>query len=114
MDVTRDLLASALAGRGVIVNDGHGGIHSGEIADTLDFADEVMSAMAALYDEARAEVDDDGRCEFNGDAELTAMAAMTAAMDSLPDEGDTTTSGAPWRVLQYIAARYGFVLATED
>lgn len=52
--------------------------------------------------------------EPEGDPELSAMVAMVAAMDSLPDEGDVTMSGAPWRALQYLAGRYGFVLCTAD
>ena len=55
----------------------------------------------------------DGPGPFS-DPEIVAIAAILAAMDPVPDEGDTTTSGAPWRVLAYIALRYGFVLCTED
>ncbi len=110
-DVLEDFYVRVRAGNGAM------GTSTAQLAD----ADETAKAIFAALDRTAALREDDGAADSHvcchpslADAELAPTAAIIAAMDSLPDEGDITTTGAPWRVLQYVASRYGFVLCTAD
>lgn len=113
MEVTREALIAALEDEepvfSVIEMYGKDGSYaSGKLRASDEVADRLLKCIAAQRDAA-------GRFAPAGaDPEMGPMAAIVAAMNELPDKGDTCTGGAPWRVLSYVAARYGFVLATED
>lgn len=48
------------------------------------------------------------------DTEIAVISRTVADLDLISDTVPSVTSGSVWRVLHYLADRYGYVLATED
>lgn len=80
----------------------------------LDCAGQLLSIVRE-HDEARGRKRDDEPEPGPRDPEVGTIGAIVAALNELDDgESAGQPHGIYWRVLSYLASRYGYVLATED
>lgn len=104
-------LVTVLRSRHVAVGDDCGNT-SGRMTQgsAVDLAQALLGTVRQ-HDEAPGRKRDDGETY----PELAAVAAICTALDAIDDgESAGQPRGPFWRVLTYIASRYGYVLATED
>lgn len=133
MDVTPEKLAKAVDGVEVVVDLTGGAVVPGtwtgaKIRYPGSFATAVFARLGVAPHPPYCCGDPDcGGCHKEpcahagagpalvaGDLELCAIAACMAAVGPLPDSEAGLSSGPVWRVLRYVAERYGYVLCTED
>ena len=103
MDVTREQLARALTGLELAVDitvpptTAESSYAAGVVRHPDDVAGLLLAELGARDD---------------GDPELCAVAEVLALLDGIAGAGGA--GGVPERALRYVAARYGYVLATGD
>lgn len=108
-------LVTDLRARPITIRDDRG-----DTSGTMTQGSAVALAQAVLgivrqHDEARGRKRDDDPKPWIADTEIAIISRTVTDLDVIDDgESAGQTHGAIWRVLSYLASRYGYVLATED